>query len=119
MDDTYKKKVELAIIAALNYVRENMTPHDTNNLRYNALKMRTLEDGWEIYVDDANGDTRVKQKGIAPYMKYTNENWSQFQPPLQGKQNPNEKWWQRACEYIIKSVSNTLGGVLTKGGVND
>lgn len=110
-------KIELAVIDALNYVRKNIAPHRTWNLAMNATKVqREGEDGdelvIEIYVDEGSGDPKQKAAGVAPYMKYTNENWSQFHPPLQGKKNPNEGWWQKACEYIIHSVANTLGGDL-------
>lgn len=113
-------KIELAVIDALNYVRKNIAPYRTGNLAMNATKFqREGDDGEElvieVYVDEGSGDPKQKAAGVAPYMKYTNENWSQFHAPLKGKKNPNEGWWQKACEYIIHSVSNTLGGNIEVG----
>lgn len=86
------------------YIRKH-APRDTGNLAFNSVKVENKGDGiWEIYVD-------VK---IAPYMKYTNENWSQFRPPLQGKKNPNEGWFDKTADAIAQIVANRLKGRVLK-----
>lgn len=80
-------------------------PKDTGNLAYNGVQFAYLGNGkWEIWVSDEIGS------GIAPYMKYTNENWNNFAPPLQGKKNPNEGWWDKACEEAIDMFCTALKG---------
>lgn len=80
-------------------------PKDTGNLAYNAIKVENKGNGvWEIWVD-AEWET-----GIAPYMKYTNENWAQFGKPLNGKQNPNEGWFNRVAEEIVALIAKRLKG---------
>ncbi len=73
----------------------------TGNLAFNATKFNYLGNNvWEIIVDE----------NIAPYMKYTNESWSNFKPPLQGKQNPNEGWFERMAADLAEIVRRNLGG---------
>ena len=89
----------------LAFVRmQGRTPIDTGNLRYNALQMSILQDKTEIFIDEK----------IAPYMKYTNENWNNFRPPLYGRQNPNEGWWDRAAHDAVYVLANMLGGTVTE-----
>lgn len=45
----------------------------------------------------------------APYAKYTTEPWSQFKPPLQGHQNPNEGWFDRAVKQATDVLTETSG----------
>lgn len=109
------EKVELAILEALNYVRDNIAPRDTGNLALNATKAHTIPSGedevvWEIYVDEGGGPGTPGADGIAPYMVYTNEPW--ISPKWHGKKNPNEGWWQEACEYIILYVTEVFDGEL-------
>lgn len=87
----------------LAFVRmQGRTPIDTGNLRYNALQMSILQDKTEIFIDEK----------IAPYMKYTNENWNNFRPPLYGKKNPNEGWWDNAAVDMIYTVAELTGGTV-------
>ena len=73
----------------------------TGNLAFNAVKSENESPGvWVLYVDES----------IAPYMKYTNENWDQFRPPLHGKQNPNEGWFDRIAKEVLELVATRLGG---------
>lgn len=58
----------------------------------------------------AKGTSQKKSKGIAPYMPYTNEPW--ISPRWNGKQNPNEGWWNDAIEFIIQYMAKRLGGEL-------
>lgn len=76
-------------------------PKDTHNLERNGIRFEYKGNGvWEIWADES----------IAPYMKYTNENWGQFHPPLLGKKNPNESWWDEACEHAIQMFCDALKG---------
>ena len=87
---------------ALELMRD-IAPKDTENLADNALNLRYVGDYvWEIYVDE----------NIADYMKYTNESWSEFAEPLNGKQNPNEGWWHVACQEAMRLIANRLKGKL-------
>ena len=95
---------------ALEIIRGD-APVDTGNLKYNATKMVKPGDCQRmVYVDTGNGlPLKQKVKGIAPYMKYTNESWNLFQPPLKGKKNPNEGWWNNAFNKVIAMVQNEFG----------
>ena len=78
----------------------NVAPIDTGNLSKNAIRYEFLDENTcKIYVDET----------IAPYMKYTNESWDNFRPPLYGKQNPNEKWWDnKSVESVVKTIGQLL-----------
>lgn len=90
---------------ALNIIRLQ-APIDTGLLRYDAIKFKSLGNRqYEIYIDEA----------ISPYAKYTIENWENFAAPLQGKTNPNEGWWFRACEAAIRYIASQTGGELRGG----
>lgn len=95
------KTIDNAVLATFLYIR-NRTPIDTGNLRFNALQMNVRKTLARIYVDEK----------IAPYMKYTNENWNNFRPPLYGKQNPNEGWWDRTAEDAVHLLATLLGGTV-------
>ena len=83
-----------------------ITPIDTGNLKYNAIKIEFSSDMSEcrIYVDEA----------IAPYMPYTNEPW--ISPKWNGKKNPNEGWWTNFSDKIAEVISRYTG---VKGVIND
>lgn len=88
----------LIMEGALNIVKKH-APIKTGNLKYNAIRLENKGDGvWEIVVS----------LDIAPYMPYTNEPW--ISPYWRGKQNPNEKWFQRAAEEVAIYIAQNLGG---------
>lgn len=96
------RKVEAAIFEAWEIVRQSgLIPKDTGNLREKSFKVsRTGVGSWKIYIDH----------GIAPYDIYVNEKW--VSPKWNGKQNPNEGFWQKVCEFIIDYLHQKLGGDL-------
>jgi len=99
------KARQKAIINKIVAYFRKRSPYDTGNLSKNGIQCDYLGNGkWEIWVDDDWGT------GIAPYMKYTNENWNEFAPPLKGKINPNEGWWDEACEHAIEMFCTALKG---------
>ena len=69
-------------------------PCKTGNLRYNAIKMEIIGNVCRLYVDEE----------IAPDMKYTNEPWTN------GKKNPNEGWFDKVAEKIMRHVAERMGG---------
>ncbi len=98
-----------AIIKECEELIRKRAPKDTGNLAYNAIRVESKGNGvWEIYIDSE------WETGIAPYMKYTNENWAKFKPPLQGKQNPNEGWFNRVAEEIAVLIAERLKGKAEK-----
>ena len=71
----------------------------SGNLRYNAVKFEYKGNNKvEIYVDENQ----------APYMPYTNEPW--ISPKWNGKQNPNEEWWQNTVEKLVQHIVSKYGG---------
>ena len=86
----------------LNIFREE-APKDTGNLAYAAIRLEERGSGIYAIVADEN---------IAPYMKYTNENWSNFAYPLQGKKNPNEHWFDKTVQIAINMLATLLGGFI-------
>lgn len=70
------------------------SPIDTGNLRYDGIRYEFVDaTTFRIYVDEK----------IAPYMPYTNEPW--ISPKWNGKQNPNEGWWEnKALPSIVKTI---------------
>lgn len=87
-----------AVVAA-----KKASPYRFGNLRKFGVSSRVNSNReLDIYVDVFE----------APYMKYTNEPWSTFKPPLRGKKNPNEGWWGRAALAAARSLARDLGGDL-------
>lgn len=88
---------------ALGYIRAK-SPIHTGNLRYNAIRVRSISPTIaEVYVSWTPEDG-----AIAPYMPYTNEVW--ISPRWHGKKNPNEGWWNGACEYAMKRIADESNG---------
>lgn len=94
-----------------------LAPYDTGNLALNAIQIEFVSPTeCKIYVDEK----------IAPYMPFTNEKWEHkwikmgnFKPGevverFRSWDNPNENWWNRACEFIMGIIADLLGGELKK-----
>lgn len=99
---------------ALEYIM-SVAPYDTGNLALNALKIEFPSPRvCRIYVDEA----------IAPYMQFTNEPWEHkmikmgnFRPGetvdrFRAWDNPNEGWWDNACQQAMLIIQDLLGGTL-------
>lgn len=94
--------LERLVKSAFSYVK-GFAPVDTANLKNFAVKVEIAQDEAHLYVDER----------IAPYMKYTNEPWYNFAPPLFGKTNPNEGWFDRAVVGAFIYMAEKTGGSLT------
>ena len=93
------EEFERTCLESFNIAKQT-TPIDTGNMRYNALKIEFLDGGntCHIYIDE----------DIAPYVFYTNEPW--VSPKWDGKENPNENWWQdRYFKTFISEFKRILG----------
>lgn len=102
-----KQQFDRVCMELVRIIRER-APRDTGNLADNGVRyVWENEETFTIYIDDGNN-------GIAPYMKYTNENWDLFRPPLHGKKNPNEAWWQDAVNLCIEHFTNVYKGEIEK-----
>ena len=99
---TDAEKIQRAFLRAMAEARR-VSPYRTGNLRLFGMSSR-IANGHEL-------DIYVNEKE-APYMKYTNESWSKFGPPLQGKKNPNEGWWEKVAKTAARSIARDLGGTL-------
>lgn len=109
MSPTVKSKIEAAIIWALYNTININSPFDTGNLRYNGIKFERVSDTeWRIYVD-----ADEYKKSVAYYMKYTNEDWNQFAPPLYGKTNPNLHWWNKEAANFAQMLTILLHGEIS------
>lgn len=82
--------------------------HSTGNMRYNASKIRRVDQNTTEMMIDAN---------IAPYVVYTNEPW--ISPKWNGKKNPNQGWFERATEAVAVELAAMLGGTLERKGVDN
>ncbi len=110
---TEYERIRLACTKALVIVR-NSAPIDTGNLR-SSIKILYRPGDITIYINGADGSTRgTAARGMAPYAKYTNEPWSQFKPPLRGKQNPNEGWFDAAAIDAAFAIAKLLGGEVVR-----
>lgn len=88
-------------------IARGRAPKDTRNLADNGIRYYWEDEGtFVIYVD---GDGK---NGIAPYMPFTNEKW--ISPKWNGKQNPNEGWWQDTVQLILDYIINELNGEIEK-----
>ena len=83
---------------------------------YDRFFRMTIKGVKSIFKDKKKQDHAVKKSkgkkkradGIAPYMPYTNETW--LSPRWNGKQNPNEGWWNDSIEFIVQYIGKRLGG---------
>ena len=74
-----------------------------------------MENGVKPFEYQGNGVWIMEiDEDVAPYMKYTEEDWSMFAPPLQGKTNPNEHWFERVVGEVAEIINTELGGQLQK-----
>lgn len=84
---------------------QGLAPYDTGNLAMNAIKIEfPSPDKCVIYVDEA----------IAPYMPFTTRPW--VSPRWNGAKNPNEGWWQTACERVLEQAAGLLKGEIKHYG---
>lgn len=89
-------------------VVRDRAPKDTGNLAYNGIRYEWRDkETFVIYVDG-----EPPNKGIAPYMPYTNEPW--ISKRWNGKPNPNQGWWQDAVQLCVDYILNEY-----KGEIND
>ena len=101
-----KKTFDTLCNRAVEIIRKNC-PVDTGNLQMNAIRFEYIDaNTFSVYVDFYDGIP--KPTGIGYYMAYTNEKWTAER--WHGKQNPNEKWWQRAMEEVKVMITNEFGG---------
>ena len=108
---TELERIHTAALAGVIALK-GAAPRDTGNL-VQSIKTRNLPGKIIIYVDVGNGNPQKgKATGEAPYMKYTNESWSAFKPPLRGKKNPNEGWFDNAILGVATAIASALGGTV-------
>lgn len=69
-------------------------PKDKWNLALNGI--RIVQDDGE-YIVVIGGE-------VAPYAKYTNEDWDEFEAPLKGKENPHKYWIQDAIKEVMPYI---------------
>ena len=87
---------------ACDQVFRPLVPYDTGNMALQATKVEKVsENEVKIYIDS----------DVAPYVAYTNEPW--ISPKWQGKQNPNEKWFEKAAEKTAQAICSMLDGKMT------
>ena len=98
--DEFIKLADLAFTEA-----RNVSPIESGNLRKNGMVVELLNGGntYKIYVN----------QDISPYMPYTNEPW--VAKRWNGKQNPNEGWWQdKALQAVLQAFQGQLSRVIIK-----
>ncbi len=111
---TYEEFVSLG--KECKEIIKKMAPIETGVLRYDAIQEKMPDDKtFIIYVDEA----------VAPYMKYTNEEWHRkiikmgnFVPGevverMRTWKNPNEGWFDRAARTVALYVASKTGGEIT------
>lgn len=86
---------------------KRITPIDTGNMRYNAVKM--------VYTNGGNECHILVDEAIAPYVFYTNEPW--ISPKWHGKKNPNEGWWDNGAQIIDERIRQRLGAKLAQSNI--
>ena len=77
-------------------------PWDTGNMATHALKYEVQGDNFRVYMDFSE----------APYTPYTNEPW--LSPKWNGKQNPNEGWWEEWGNLFLNRLAAKLRGEISQ-----
>lgn len=104
-----EQKFEMLCMGAVEKLR-SVSPIDTGNLRYNGIRYEFIDkDTCKIYIDKDTCKIYV-DPNIVPYMPYTNEPWVSHK--WNGKENPNEGWFQRGVQLIKDFIVNQLGGAV-------
>lgn len=102
-------KIKLAC-DSLCIVLKAEAPYDTGHLAINSI--RVIETEPSEYHVAIGGE-------LAPYAKYTQENWDKFQAPLKGKKNPNEGWIDRGIEKTMPLIKRIMSGAITEDEAED
>ena len=84
----------------LKQVLQARAPYDTGNLAMNSIR-----------IDRNRGCVLIGGQDIAPYAPFTNEPWTSAK--LEGRQNPNEGWVQKAIEEALPIIQRVLSGKAT------
>lgn len=94
------QRVDLAVQKAVEVIRVlEIIPHDTDNLRKVAFSMeRMSKNKWRVFINDEK----------APYAVYVNEPW--ISPKWNGKDNPNEGFWDEVVEKLAEIIKNKING---------
>lgn len=102
------KQVEKLILGMTDVIKK-YCPFDTGNLQDSIKYERVDETTWRIWVDCGN-DPYLKDypRGFAPYMPFVNEPW--ISPKWHGKKNPNENWWNFACQEAVEYARLKMNG---------
>ena len=95
-----KQDVILAAFRIWHSMRDEWVPRDKGNMAFHALRFEADNSVIHISVDN----------DIAPYVPYTNEPW--ISPKWNGKQNPNEGWWDRFAAEFARRLASSLNGRL-------
>lgn len=95
---------------ALCTILKAEAPYDTGNLALDGIRVIEGEPGY-FYVA-VGGE-------IAPYAKYTQESWDNFDAPLKGKKNPNEGWINRGIEKALPLIKQIMEGAITEDEANE
>ena len=112
-----RKTFDRVFNSAIRRIKKK-APVDTGNLKENAIIGKWVSPTrYVIYINVGDTDAFVRGsanvRGVAPYTPFTNEKW--VSPRWNGKQNPNEHWWNNACENTIEAIAKSLKGTLTRG----
>lgn len=98
---TRQKIIDAAIDVMVEMQDEDgWIPKNTGNMAFNGLRGKVTSKYVIIYVDTK----------VAPYVPYTNEPW--ISPKWNGKQNPNEGWWNRFAAEFSQRLAKKLRGVI-------
>lgn len=101
-EEELRVKITIATAKATLYIRDK-APKDTGNLAYVAVRYeRTGIDTWKIFIS----------LEYAPYAPYVNEKW--VSPRWHGKKNPNEGWWNRTIDEVVRIISAEIGGEIKR-----
>lgn len=93
-----KKDFEKLFLECIQSLKQQVfVPHDTGNLKFNAIMWRWHGNTFTIYIDEK----------VAPYVYFTNERWERGR-------NPNERWIDKAVNYIARYIANRLNGEMKR-----
>lgn len=95
-----RQKIIDAAIQTVEELRKDYVPRDTGNMAFNALRYKVEGNYVVVYIDT----------NISPYVPYTNEPW--ISPKWNGKQNPNQDWWDVFANEFVSRLTEKLGGII-------
>ncbi len=95
-----KRDIIFAVHRSYDYIK-SVAPVDTGTLRDSIKVEKTGKNEYQIKICSP----------LIDYVVYTNEKW--VAPRWKGRENPNEKWIDKAVDFVVSLIASLLDGEIS------